>query len=287
MFLSITSPGLIWLKWFLHFHKNVRAVAVLHGMLETIDDWSAVIQYELFFWLRFTLLIGNRDRIKYLLLGAFIKKNLDQRHPSLSPFTRSMDLPYRFFDVPSREPFEGKVIRFGALGVGSRSKGTDVYFELPAKLALKRTSFKPDFFLVGPVTDLSLSVPASIKVLSPHGRPLTMQEYHEGSMLIDYAVFCHRPSNYRYTMSAAFFDALAYGKPVIALRNPMFEYYFDLLGEIGYLCNSDGEMIDLISKILSSPSTEEYKKQQSRILDGRRKLGIAHSADQIKEIWKK
>lgn len=285
LFLSITSPGLVWLKWLMLFHPGIRAAAVMHGILETIDDRAAILKYEFFFWLRFTLLTGNYDRIKYILFGSFVKKVLDQRYPSLERFTRSMDLPYKFEPVSIREPFENHVIRFGALGVGSRSKGTDVFFNIARTVGSEDTAYKPKFFLVGPVTDDTLNVPPAVDVLSKDGSPLTGAGYRDGSMALDYAVFCHRPSHYKYSTSAAFFDALAYGKPVIALRNPLFEYYFELLGEIGYLCNSEAEMLHVISKILALPSAEEYKKQRSKILDGRRKLGIAHSADQIKEIW--
>jgi glycosyltransferase involved in cell wall biosynthesis len=285
VFLSITSPGLLWLKLKLAFFSGVNAVAVMHGILETIEEWSAILKYEIIFWFRFTLMMGNYERIRYLVFGSFIKQALSKRFPSMSFYTKSMDLPYRFKAPVLHEPFHNRTVKFGALGVGSRSKGTDVFFEVADKMVSLQTEYKAEFMLIGPLMDKSLRIPAGVRVLSRDGNPLKDEEYDRAAGEIDYSVFCHDPSHYRYSSSAAFFDALSFGKPVIALRNPLFEYYFNLFGDIGYLCGTREDMMRIINEILDSPSVELYSQQRTNILKGREYLNLEHSAAQFREIW--
>ncbi len=285
LYLSVTSPGLIWIKVLTRIRRDIQTVATLHGMLETVDDIKAAISYQLIFWLRFTLLAMNYKKLHYLVFGTFIKKSIDDKFRRLSLFTRSMDLPYEFAPIVNREPFQAQSVRFGALGVGSRSKGTDVFFRVAGDIMSGKTVYIPQFQLIGPITDRSLKIPLGVRVLSADGRPLSRKDYRQYAEELDYAVFFHKPSNYRYSASAAFFDALAYGKPVIALRNPMFQYYFDLLGDIGHLCDTEGEMKNTIQNILDTPSKELYNEQQNNISKGRERLNATHSAHQFKEIW--
>ena len=63
----------------------------------------------------------------------------------------------------------------------------------------------------------------------------------------------HRSARCRLVASATFLDALSYVKPGIYLRNPYVEYYFEQMGDIGYLCDSYEEMREVVLAILSFP----------------------------------
>jgi hypothetical protein len=104
------------------------------------------------------------------------------------------------------------------------------------------------------------------------------------SKKINYALFFHKRDNYRLSASGVFFDAISYLKPIIALRNPFFEYYFQIMGDIGYLCDSYEEMENLILKIVENKPNERYLKQQKNILNGRKKLNFQNIAEKLKKI---
>jgi hypothetical protein len=85
-----------------------------------------------------------------------------------------------------------------------------------------------------------------------------------------YAVFPYRPSAYRLVASGSVLDALAAGKPLIALRNPQFEEMFQVMGDIGYLCDDMAGMKRLITSILRDPPRDRYRQQSRNILATRR-----------------
>ena len=61
-------------------------------------------------------------------------------------------------------------------------------------------------------------------------------------------------------------DAFRNAKPCIALRTPLFEEYFETMGNIGYLCQDLDEMRQVISRVTSRFPADEYLAQQRAIV---------------------
>ena len=93
--------------------------------------------------------------------------------------------------------------------------------------------------------------------------------------MTDYFIyFFVNNSYYDLCPSGTFFDAIKYGKPIISLRNPFFEYYFEKLGDIGYLCNSLIEMNAIINQIIYNRDEIHYCAQVETLIRARRILSI-------------
>ena len=82
---------------------------------------------------------------------------------------------------------------------------------------------------------------------------------------IDYALFTYKLNSYKYTASGALIDAINFEKPIIALSNDYVKSYFDIYGNIGYLCNSYEELKNKIITITKNFPKEEYEIQVKNI----------------------
>jgi len=100
-------------------------------------------------------------------------------------------------------------------------------------------------------------------------RPLDREEFDERMHKLSYVVWTAQPDHYRLTASATFLDALAFLKPGIYLRNDYIEYYFERMGDIGYLCDSLEEMVSIIREIISEFPIKRYYDQVENIRMGR------------------
>ena len=94
-----------------------------------------------------------------------------------------------------------------------------------------------------------------------------VSDYERNKLLvqIDYALFTYKLNSYKYTASGALIDAINFEKPIIALSNDYVKSYFDIYGNIGYLCNSYEELKNKIITITKNFPKEEYEIQVKNI----------------------
>lgn len=289
LFSSVTSPGLMAIKFYLRKYKNLKCVVIPHGILETIIRRPCLRPWELFFWFRFSLLFANLDRIHYLVLGESIQKELVRLFPQLEGKVSYIDHPY-FYESEETNTPKDNIIRFGAFGVGHREKGTELFFQLAKEIHDMKLNCKVEFILVGHITDENLKTISLDPLLVPSpNKPLDRAEFKYYANLVDYAVFFYKPSSYRLKASGALFDAFSFIKPIIALRNLFFEYYFQKMGDIGYLCNNYDEMKNVIVDIINNRNKNHYELQRNNIIKGRKELSISkigrYMADSLQLFW--
>lgn len=289
IFSSATSAGLISIKYLLRSFKNLDCMVILHAVLESVlkkrpplKPFSVKSYFELPFWFRITFPYRNPENLRYMVLGESIRENLSQHFPKLRDRTLSIDLPY-FYGIPSEHmPFKEGMVRFGSLGVASRSKGADSFFRAAREIKTAEGRKDAMFMHIGPVDKKIKTEGGSVEV--PRKDFLGRAEYEKYLEAIDYTVFFHRPSLYRLTASASLFDAFSHLKPVIALKNPFFSYYFELMGDIGYLCEDYEEMRSTMLRIMKDKPAERYMKQRENILKGREKISITEVGKKMR-LW--
>lgn len=279
IFTSATSAGLVAVKKLLRTFKRADCLVVLHAVLESVLKKRpplkplALKSYrELPFWFRLTFPYRNTRNLRYIVLGESIRENLLRLFPKLEDRVISIDLPY-FYRMPSEHrPFKDGIVRFGSLGVASRSKGADSFFRAAKEIKSAEGRKDATFMHIGPVDKKIRTEGGCVDV--PRKDFLSRAEYDSYLDAIDYAVFFHRPDLYRLTASASLFDAFSHLKPVIALKNPFFLHYFNLMGDIGYLCDDYGEMKSTMLRVLEDKPVEQYMRQRENLLNGREKLSV-------------
>jgi hypothetical protein len=286
LFLSLTSPTLISIKVLLRFFNEIECVAIPHNILNTIKNRPSRVPTETPFWFRFWLSFGNTKRLRYLVLSPYIKERLSILLPKIGEYVRSVDLPYFFDAEKDSQRFNRDLIRFGAFGVAAHSKGTDIFFAMAKEILYSHTPSVPEFVVVGHVTDKTIGglQGDSVIVESPDV-PLSREDFETRAKSVDYVLFLNRPDAYDLVVSGSLMDAFSYLRPIIALKQPLFEYYFKTMGDIGYLCESYEEIKELILSILANKPNERYRVQRFNILNGREQFSPMVVGPQLATLW--
>lgn len=273
--------ALVSIKVMLRQFPQISCVVVLHDLQQKVRSRMALQLFSYRFW----LLAGNTAKMHYLIPGPppVIEQGLKSYLPRLRNCVSPIDLPYVFADSARSEPFKDSVVRFGFYGHASVRKGADIFFKLADEMSAARTKYRPIFVLVGDVLDKQLKeMPqTSVYVPSPNAF-LSQEEYQKYSKCIDYAVFFHQANAYELNGAAAIMDALSHLKPIIALKTPLSEYYFNKMGDVGYLCDSYRDVKSAVLEILETKPTGRYRVQQNNMLAGRDQFSPAGIAPKFR-----
>jgi hypothetical protein len=279
LFGSITREGLYSVKAFLIIFRAIRCYIVPHSILETILAQPPLRPWRSFFW-------WNCSRLTYIVLGESICKQLISTFPAVKDYVNFIDHPYFYKYMDAIRRPKSDTIIFGAFGVASRQKGSQMLFSMAEEINKTATILRPQFILIGSILDKALKeIPAHCVSIPSPETPLTAEQFDYYASSIDYSIFTHTMDLYRLTASGALFDAFSYIKPIIAIRNPFFEHYFSVMGDIGYLCDDYDEMLSVISEILNHFPSDRYILQCNNILLGREKINIPRLAEKFAMIW--
>lgn len=285
VFTSVTSPGLLLIKVLTGFFYKIRSIIVLHAVLESILHSPVYKITELFFWFKPIFLVGNNKSINYVVLSPKIKDNLSNKFNDIGKYVKAIHHPYIFANCTSKKVvLEEMKIKFGVIGVGHSGKGTPFFFRLAEKLSKHDTNFKSEFLLVGHIVDQSLRNFKNEFVNIVSDKPLVRDLYNQYAESLDYILFFYNAESYQLTASGALLDAIAFNKPIIALRNSLFEYYFDVLGNIGYLCDDYSQVEQLVIKICNDFPQEEYITQQANLIKAQELFRPENVGNQIMKI---
>jgi glycosyltransferase involved in cell wall biosynthesis len=282
--LGTTSPLTIFLLKILSFMINRKTVwgIVLHSELCDVDVKGSRRPWHFFTSIGKILGYFQPPNMKLVLLGEPIYRTLLSIMPKLSDKKiYSIEHPY-FWSVKKEQvvcrPSQEKII-FGFLGSIYKGRGYELYEKL-AKKAEGLTD-KATFITVGSVApsyfrDHFARLPR---------QPLSFADYREQASRITYSMHLGGYSLYRLAASGSFLDSLSYVKPVIALRNPYVEYYFEKLGDIGYLCDTYEDVEKVVIDIINNFSPEKYMLQCENILNNRDLFSPEKVSRQIREIF--
>ncbi len=273
------------IKVMLRRFPQVSCLVVLHDLQTKVSTHPQQLLTRQFLSYRYWLLAGNTAKLHYLLPGPppLMEQGLRKYLPRLQNCISPIDIPYIFADSAGNEPFKDNVVRFGFFGHASLRKGADIFFELANDVSAGRTKYRSIFFLIGDVRDEQLKEMrrTSVNVPSPNA-PLSQEEFLKYGKCIDYAMFFHLASAYEVHGSAAILDAFSHLKPVIALKTPLSEYFFNKMGDVGYLCESYGDVKRAVMAILETKPVGRYRVQQDNILKKRGQFSPAGIAQELR-----
>ena len=235
---------------------GVRLAIVLHGFLADLgrshDTWAFKI-------VRFALSWRNgTGRYIYILISEHIRDSIDAVLPPLSRHIRVLPSPSSYRDISGADkPFSITNIRLGAAGVFSLSKGTHKLLDVVlACVDVKHCSF----YYIGRMQkawrDKFAEVSGNCTVIDDP------DDQTFGTMFrsLDFVLFFYPPGSYRFVMSGVLLEAIKYAKPILAVRNPMFDYYFQKYGSLGWLFEGEAEMASFIKTMPSRISEQDLEK---------------------------
>jgi hypothetical protein len=107
------------------------------------------------------------------------------------------------------------------------------------------------------------------------------KEYTAYIKQMDATLFIYNVGSYKLTVSGSVLESVWHLKPIIALKNEYFSYLFNRYGEMGTLCNSIDEIIDVLNNF-----DVFYSRKELYIQNMRKAREILLPKNQSKELAK-
>jgi hypothetical protein len=218
-----------------------------------------------------------------LFYGNSIKKKLFELYPKFNSCnTITIDHPYDYMMVVPEKKSEFP-ITIANIGVAIMVKNSHLFFKLAALCKQEIQENKIYFTQIGNISsEVKIYVNTLVKQLYPKSGFIDTEDFEKALHEADYFIyFFTKNSFYDMCPSGTFFDAIKYETPIISLHNDFFDYYFNKLGNIGYLCHSIEEMYEIITSIANGQKMEEYYLQKDNIRKAKNALSIYSIAQEF------
>lgn len=283
IFLSITSATLFAIK-ILGLGPKKNIFVIIHGILErTIEKPSGIFGRVV--WFKYYLIYFNLRAVRYILLGRFIENNLLTLFPKLGGYTCSLELPYDFTMPLGEDLRKSRNIVFASAGVATIDKGSHNFFKLASDVFRDESISNVEFWYIGHFGDKRMNHYINECVILPSkDAPLQESAYQAYFMNADYLVFFYPQDSYRLTFSAVFLDAVKYEKPIIAIRNAFFTYYFKRYGDLGWLCSDYQEVLTTVIELSGRFDVEKLETISKNYAKIKSELSVSNQARVLKAL---
>ncbi len=256
------APTLIALKWITHFRfRDVKVQFVLHGQLSGVVGRRHRHPIQRFQEMKTALTIFGNDNIQYIVLEESLRTVLTRNLSALERKVEVLPHPLPPNEIKSIFGDLKPPIRFGFLGLASTQKGFPIF----AKLAQESTSLyheQVEFHAIGRVpSNESMLLNMDALGTKPGMERLSRQDYVHAVEQLHFIIFPYLASNYELNSSGTLLDALAWAKPLIARKIPLFEDMFLKYGDIGYLFSTDEELLSIVGRIVQGTDVVRYRQQ--------------------------
>jgi hypothetical protein len=285
-FATVNPLSLLNIK-LLNIFLRRKIYIVLHGELEYLNksnDVSHSIKTRFIrMWFRNVFWRFLNTNIKYVVLGKSI---LDSLNSFKSFGLKSSNFfvinhPYFYPTKIDNDLSSSKVLNVATVGHLSTKKMSHLIFSLAKIMEPEIKENKISISIIGNVSACIKPYLGNCLISQNIGDIfLTRKEYELGFNQLHYVVFFYPDTTYKFIASGAFFDCIAFEKPVIAVKNSFFQYYFDKYGDIGYLCEDMFEM----KSFINGYDEKRYLRQIDNIRKMKQDLSIEKIASEFKAL---
>ncbi len=296
VFLSIHSFNLIPLKYLLIYkcNQDIKIHIAMHGILEFIKRKNSFeffrkikrkimrildikinsekfipknrFLYEKLF--KTALRLFSNENITYFVFREDSLKKIEKYLPNNFKYFKCIDLPYINKDNNKKIELRKNRIIFATVGQGNLS----AVQELVSKLNIKK-DLNYEIHIIGSKDQTKSNIQQIIKI-GVSGK-ISRKEIDQEMINVQYLLFFYNENYYELTTSGAFFDAIAYGKPMIFLKNHGFDFYYNNY-KFGYKCNDLNDINSVMQKIISGEN-ENYDNFISEINRMKKDISIENN----------
>jgi glycosyltransferase involved in cell wall biosynthesis len=245
-------------------------VAVLHGNAAELAGWRARNPFIRATQLRSAMAAVPR-KTRFAVLEDSIRRALLDVAPEFAE--RFATLPHPLPTIEgNRQPggwgepaAEGaqelRPIRIAFLGAAQGKKGFDTFLELARNLTC-RLPGRVEFHAIGWLPPESAGLDLSSLARQPSRNKIDRAEFLKALESIDYVCMPYSQELYRYSASGTLLDAVATGKPLVALRSPILEDLQTDFGDIGELGDSREQLEVQIEDLILRRDSHRYQRQR-------------------------
>lgn len=254
------------------FFKKVYVLIGLHGELKMLKSNSIKDRF-LSFFVKVNLRNLNDGNTFFVVYSDFIEINLVKLIPETKNRVISIDHPYQY--TSNFQNFKlSKPIKIASIGIAAKVKNTHFIFELANMLKEQVINKLVVFQILGKSINDIIPYKNSYVEFERNNKMIEIDKYQDQIRGVDFFIFFYDNNLYSLSPSGVFFEALEFEKPIIALKNDMFVYYFKRFGDIGYLCDNLTEMAQIIFNILYEFDLKKYEIQMENIRKAKREMDI-------------
>jgi hypothetical protein len=269
------------------FQRKQKIVFFFHSIEQEIKQRLPLGKPVWWFWRSLEWRVNAHVQIVF---GESLLHQIAKIRPKLK--FKSIDLP-RLPCYDDTAPINTAVSppgKFAALSPGITGN-TSILLLLELEQKLRNIEMPENFELhyKGGVDSegrlLGVKIPDGSKLrLQGDTKSLSSEELDAYINMMDFCVFLYPADYYLFTASGALLEALAHLKPFVALHNPYFDYVFDKMGDIGYLCDTVDEMAATIKEIVLAGDIERYNTQRQNIKEGLKLFSPEYLAVKMKSL---
>ena len=183
----------------------------------------------------------------YIILGESINRCLCKVGVSFGKGKRIIiDHPYDYnFKADSLEPFSKGFYNIGCIGSATKRKNTQYLFKLRDCISFPKIKLS----IIGELS-ADLAFDYNLEGIDYFDNKIPGYLFEAKIKELDYSLCFYDEKVNMALASGSFFDSIKFLKPVLALKgNPFVEYYFEKLGNIGYLFNTIEDIAYFLNNI--------------------------------------
>ncbi len=240
--------------------KNIPVQMVLHAMSGVVGKRYRRPIRRLQDMKTALTLFGNNG-IQYLVLEESIRDRVLKNLPLLSGKIEALEHPISPNEGASQTVDLSEPIRFGFLGFAIKAKGFPLFVKLANEVTAKYGR-RTEFHAIGHLPKDGTAVDGTMALATkPADMQMSRADFIRGVMPLHFIIMPHEEGPYAHTASGVLLDAIAWEKPVIARKIPIFEAIFEKHGDIGYLFSDDTELKKIIDQLLGACDKSRYRRQ--------------------------
>jgi hypothetical protein len=229
---------------------------------------------------------GNAN-IQYLVLEHSVCNAVLRNLPLLEGKIEAIEHPMCPNEGTSQTVELREPIRFGFLGLADKPKGFPVFVELASRVTTKHGS-RAEFHAIGHLPLNGKPVDGTEGLSTKPGVTLMSRaDFVQRVSMLHYVILPHEAATYTLAASGVLLDAIAWQKPVIARKIPIFKAMFDRHGDIGYLFSDDSELRDIVEVILQTADKSRYRTQVMNLSSARKSRAPETLAKAYREMCRK
>ncbi len=245
--------------------RHLTLQAVVHGGLSGVAGRRHRHPLRRFEEMRTALTLRRRSRIRYLVLEESMREFLLAGVPALEGRVDLLEHPL----PPNEGEADGteftRPVRFGFLGLASEAKGFPLFCRLAEQMTGK-LGRDAEFHVVGRWSSERGPSPTTAALATrPVSERLSRAEFVRGVKALHFTVLPYEPGYYDMSATGTLLDAIAWKKPLVARRIPVFENMFREYGDIGYLFADEAELQRIVGHIVEAGDQVRYRTQVSNL----------------------
>jgi len=235
------------------------------------------------YFLKLALSIGLKNSSKFLILGAYIKCELERRVNFNKSSTVFIEHPTSV--SPYHEPKNSlKLIKFAAIGVQCAEKHS---YKIETIAGYNRELVNSGAISLSTIGRLDyshdLKMPINHIGLDNNSYLMPIEDYERFILDQHYLLF-FLGKEYDLKTSGTIVDAIKYQKPIIALSCNLIDFYFEKFGNIGHVYRCIDDMKNGIANLCKNFDQELYNVQVKNLTKAKDQTSGAQFRREIQQL---